>query len=62
MEPIYRELVALLLQPDATGEQQENNSQSPTPSQNNLKQARELIESLQLAQLENFFRAACLGS
>ncbi|NEP59384.1 MAG: CHAT domain-containing protein [Symploca sp. SIO2G7] len=58
VEPIYRELVALLLQPDATTKQQGSNS--PIPSQNNLKQAREVIESLQLAQLENFFRAACL--
>jgi len=60
VEPIYRELVALLLHPDATDEQQGSNSPSPIPSQNNLKQAREVIESLQLAQLENFFRAVCL--
>ncbi|NES20641.1 MAG: CHAT domain-containing protein, partial [Symploca sp. SIO3E6] len=60
VEPIYRELVALLLQPDATTEQQGSNSPSPVPSQDNLKQAREVIESLQLAQLENFFRVACL--
>ncbi|NER21885.1 MAG: CHAT domain-containing protein [Symploca sp. SIO1C2] len=60
VEPIYRELVALLLQPDATTEQQGNHSLSPVPSQNHLKQAREVIESLQLAQLENFFRSACL--
>ena len=60
VEPIYRELVALLLQPDATDEQQGSNPQSLLPSQNHLKQAREVIESLQLAKLENFFRAACL--
>jgi len=46
VEPVYRELVALLLQSN--------------PSQANLKQARELIEALQLAELENFFRQACL--
>ncbi|NER92402.1 MAG: CHAT domain-containing protein [Symploca sp. SIO1B1] len=46
VEPVYRELVALLLQSN--------------PSQANLKQARKLIEALQLAELENFFRQACL--
>lgn len=45
-EPVYRELVDLLLQSD--------------PSQDNLKQAREVIEALQLAELDNFFREACL--
>jgi CHAT domain-containing protein len=50
VEPVYRELVELLLQSPQGGE----------PSQTNLKQARELIESLQLAELENFFREACL--
>ncbi|BAY29301.1 hypothetical protein NIES2107_11420 [Nostoc carneum NIES-2107] len=46
VEPVYRELVNLLLQ----GE---------NPSQANLKQAREAIEALQLAELDNFFRDAC---
>jgi CHAT domain-containing protein len=52
VEPIYRQLVDLLLQssPNPEGE----------PSQQNLIQARSAIESLQLAELENFFRAACL--
>jgi CHAT domain-containing protein len=48
VEPIYRELADLLLQPGA--------------SQTNLKQAREIIEALQLAQLDNFFRDACLDT
>ncbi|MBD0302802.1 MAG: CHAT domain-containing protein, partial [Tolypothrix sp. T3-bin4] len=47
IEPIYRHLVSLLLQ---------------SPSQDNLKQARSVIESLQLAELENFFRTACLDA
>ncbi len=51
IEPIYRELVSLLLQ-----------SGNNEPSQNNLKQARDVIESLQLAQLDNFFRRACLNA
>lgn len=45
VEPVYRELVDLILQ-------------SPTPD--HLQKARELIESLQLAELDNFFREACL--
>ncbi|MBP0017496.1 MAG: CHAT domain-containing protein [Cyanobacteria bacterium SBLK] len=45
VEPVYREYVDLLLQPDA--------------SQNHLVRAREAIEALQLAELDNFFRDAC---
>lgn len=51
VEPVYRQLVDLLLQPPNNGGE---------PSQANLKQAREVIESLQLAELDNFFRTACL--
>jgi CHAT domain-containing protein len=51
VEPVYRQLVDLLLQPPNRGEE---------PSQAHLKQAREVIESLQLAELDNFFRTACL--
>ncbi len=46
VEPVYREYVQLLL-----------NSE---PNQQQLKQARQVIESLQLAELDNFFRSACL--
>ncbi|MBW4468324.1 MAG: CHAT domain-containing protein [Pegethrix bostrychoides GSE-TBD4-15B] len=46
VEPLYRELVELLVQPNAT--------------QDDLQQAREAIEALRLAELENFFRSACL--
>ncbi len=49
VEPIYRQLVDLLLQ-----------SKASQPSQQNLIQARTVIESLQLAELDNFFRVACL--
>ena len=48
VEPVYRELVGLLLDID--------------PNQEQLQQAREVIESLQLAELENFFREACLDA
>lgn len=53
VEPVYRELTALLL---------DNLEQySPTDQQTRLQKAREAIESLQLAELENFFREACLN-
>jgi CHAT domain-containing protein/predicted negative regulator of RcsB-dependent stress response len=51
VEPVYRQLVDLLLQ---KGQNQKE------VSQKNLKQAREIIEALQLSELENFFREACL--
>ena len=48
VEPIYRNLVGLLLEDN--------------PNQTNLMQAREVIESLQLAELENYFREACINA
>lgn len=48
IEPVYRELAALLLRSGA--------------SQDDLNQARQIIESLQLAELDNFFRDACLDA
>ena len=48
IEPVYRELAALLLHPDA--------------SQADLNQGRQIIESLQVAELDNFFREACLDA
>lgn len=50
VEPVYRQLVELLVQPGSSG----------VPSQENLARARTVIESLQLAELDNFFREACL--
>ena len=49
IEPIYREYVSLLLK-------------SPDSAENNLIAAREAIDSLQLSELENFFRATCLDA
>ncbi|HCF28539.1 MAG TPA: hypothetical protein DEV81_15365 [Cyanobacteria bacterium UBA11049] len=54
VEPVYRQLVDLLLQ-SPPGSQAEPGNES-----RNLVQARNTIESLQLAELENFFRSACL--
>ncbi|WP_414581475.1 CHAT domain-containing protein [Scytonema sp. PCC 10023] len=50
VEPVYRELVDLRLQ----------NQGSPETRQYNLRQARNVIESLQLAELNNFFRSPCV--
>lgn len=52
VEPVYRELVSMLLQP-------KNNQQV---TQANLLQARNTIEALQLAELNDFFREACLDA
>jgi CHAT domain-containing protein len=48
VEPIYRELVQLLL--------------ASNPTQTDLQRARSAIEALQLAELNNFFREACLNA
>jgi CHAT domain-containing protein len=50
VEPVYRQLVDLLLKSE----------KGSKASQKNLQQAREVIESLQLAELANFFRENCL--
>ncbi|NER38090.1 MAG: CHAT domain-containing protein [Oscillatoria sp. SIO1A7] len=54
VEPVYRELVALLLEPSKT------KHGKGAPSQAEIMKARETIEALQLAELDNFFRDACL--
>jgi CHAT domain-containing protein len=48
VEPVHRELVNLLLAKQAA------------TSEQSLEKARNVIESLQLAELDNFFREACL--
>ena len=52
VEPVYRQLVDLLLRSESGAD----------PSPKNLTSARTTIESLQLAELENFFRSACLDA
>lgn len=49
VQPVFRELVSLLLE-------------SKEPSQDNLKSARDVIESLRLAELDNYFRLACINA
>lgn len=46
VEPIYRQYVNLLLS-------------DPNPTQNELQQARNALEALQLAEIDNYFREAC---
>jgi len=84
VEPVYRQLVGLLLQPPLTPPLTKGFTPPVAPpltkgftppvtpplgkgglggvSQENLQQAREVIESLQLAELDNFFREACLNA
>ena len=52
VEPVYRQLVQLLLQ--------DVDSLPQTTKQEHLQRSREAIESLQLAELENYFREACV--
>lgn len=51
VEPIYQELVELLLPAGIKD-----------PSSDNLRDARQVIEALQLAELDNFFHEACLDA
>jgi CHAT domain-containing protein/tetratricopeptide (TPR) repeat protein len=62
IEPIYREYVELLLHSPNGSEKSSQSlaSNKAAVSQKNLQKAREVIESLQLAELDNFFREACL--
>ena len=53
IEPIHREFVTLLV---------ESNEQNKSSKQENLKTARDVIEGLQLVELDNFFRQACLNA
>ncbi|MEH2286838.1 CHAT domain-containing protein [Nostoc sp.] len=57
VEPVYRQLVGLLLQSDQT---LTDKAVTKQVSQKNLKQAREVIEALQLAELDNFFQDTCI--
>ncbi|WP_254721759.1 CHAT domain-containing protein [Kovacikia minuta] len=55
VDPFYRECAATLLPSE-----EEYKNQEQDAVQQNLEDARQLIESLQLAELDNFFREACL--
>ncbi|PZU96561.1 MAG: hypothetical protein DCE90_09620 [Pseudanabaena sp.] len=55
VEPVYRQFVSLLLQT-------EQSTVVADEKQKNLTKAQSVIESLQLAELVNFFRADCLNA
>ncbi|GAB4177855.1 MAG: hypothetical protein Fur006_09820 [Coleofasciculaceae cyanobacterium] len=67
VEPVYRQYVDLLLRPQTppyqggAGGVTSQGQQDKGTSQDNLHKAREVIEALQLAELDNFFREACLA-
>ena len=52
IEPVYREYVDLIL----------NNIENKKQSEKQLIVAREVIESLQLAEIDNFFNSACFNT
>ncbi|MCL1475783.1 CHAT domain-containing protein [Argonema antarcticum] len=62
VEPVYRQLFDLLLQPPPVSPPVHEGGEKGGVSQKNLVQARNVIESLQLAELDNFFREACLDA
>jgi CHAT domain-containing protein len=64
VEPIYRELVSLLLQPEGNQSKSLTTAQTENkpPNQEAISKARDVIESLQLAELDNFFRRACIDA
>ncbi len=56
VEPIYRQLVQL----DLKSADSLTKSKTSKKSQERLQQARTVLESLQLAEINNFFREACV--
>ncbi|WP_052049855.1 CHAT domain-containing protein [Leptolyngbya sp. KIOST-1] len=64
VEPVYRELVDLLLQPESQAglpsSPPPHPPTSPSLPSDSLAEARSVIEALQIAELNNFFRTACL--
>ncbi|MBD2136624.1 CHAT domain-containing protein [Anabaena sp. FACHB-1237] len=61
VEPIYRELVGLLLEPRKRKNNKEK-SKNNDVDQVNLQKALDLIESLKVAELDNYFGEDCLAS
>ncbi|AFY71896.1 TPR repeat-containing protein (plasmid) [Thalassoporum mexicanum PCC 7367] len=69
VEPVYRELVDLLIPHDPDNLAANHSPHKPklqidktAQTQANLRQARQVIEQLQIAELDNFFRQACLDA
>lgn len=60
VEPIYRELVDLLVASVPELQTTAPLKANTADDQARLRQARDVMESLQVAELENFFQAACI--
>lgn len=61
IEPIYRDLVKLLLTSDNL-QTEKAKSNSSQPSQTDLRLVRRVMDALQEGELENFFQSACIDS
>jgi CHAT domain-containing protein/tetratricopeptide (TPR) repeat protein len=63
VEPVYRESVELLLTSSQSNSNGNNGKENKEINlQKNIEKARQRIESLQLAELDDFFRQACINS
>ena len=62
VKPVYLQLASLLLSNTNTQAAKSLNASSQADLQNNLESARQVIESLQLAELDNFFQDPCLDA
>ncbi|MEM0979004.1 MAG: CHAT domain-containing protein, partial [Cyanobacteria bacterium P01_H01_bin.58] len=60
VEPVYRELADLLLTSVPTLDSPAQPKVSSKQAQARLRQARDVMEALQVAELENFFQSACI--
>ena len=62
VKPVYLSLANLLLSTDAVATKSLKATKADSPSSNNIELARQVIESLQLAELDNFFQDPCLST
>ncbi|MEL6815055.1 MAG: hypothetical protein AAFP03_09600, partial [Cyanobacteria bacterium J06598_3] len=61
VEPVYRDLVDLLLSEDNSEDDATEPNPTATDRQPQLLKARQAIESLQLAEVEDFFQEPCVA-
>lgn len=63
VEPVYRELIALRVRPESTSsqlKQQKTEPSQPVQSRENIARVLTTIESLRLAELQNYFGNDCV--
>ncbi|NEQ65011.1 MAG: CHAT domain-containing protein [Symploca sp. SIO2D2] len=58
-EPVYRDLVGLLLPEKSTAKKSIDKAQDATEDSDDIKQAINVLESLRIAELENYFQDPC---